>query len=375
LLVGLTDGFPGLVESTRLRKAEAGSLINNTFRNRQLTDAGSRAGIGVFGREILKERIETGSAYRRVKSFLMESHRGYTEPRGDVEANWTDKSCCFCQIAYFPSDDITICGHWRRRLRVPIILGFCFLATFSSLIIDIMLTFPTLLWQVIAASIMVLLAILVVISYLSIIIRGPGYLPYNWSLSHRRHFTWQECMNNMVIYSEQEAFARGADRPPRASFSIDARRIVLRADHFCRWAQSWIGLMNHRYFLLMTSYVALYAFCYLICRVFWVANLKEEWNWLILIGLIATLVTVIPGLIALYYFAQATRNLIDGVTAIELFHNRVRPRTGDNWIENCEEICGERKYCCCWWCPCCTWLDPPESDFPPPSALRTIEQA
>jgi hypothetical protein len=67
-------------------------------------------------------------------------------------------------------------------------------------------------------------------------------------------------MDSIAIYSEQEAFAPAADRLPRASFSIDTRRIVLRTDHFSRWAHSWIGLLNHHYFFLMTSYVALYAF-------------------------------------------------------------------------------------------------------------------
>jgi hypothetical protein len=103
--------------------------------------------------------------------------------------------------------------HYRRSLLSRYL---------SSLVVEITLNFPTFLCQVIADSILLMLLLSIVISCLSIIILGPGYLPYNWSLTRRRHFTWQESIDRIVNYSEQEVFAR-------ANFSIDTSYVTLYA--------------------------------------------------------------------------------------------------------------------------------------------------
>jgi hypothetical protein len=287
----------------------------------------------------------------------------YTDPQPLWVTHWIDKSCCCFNIAYFPDAHFTVCGHWRTPFKVPIIISIVFLITFASLIYDILPVFPKKLYLIIAIATMSFLAFCVILSYFLIIVRGPGYVPYTWERTRRKQYTWEEFMTNMVVYSEQEALARAAARPPRSSFSIDARRFVLRADHFCLWCQSWVGLLNHRYFLLMTGYVPVYALAYLVCRVFWVAWIADgHFSWWILIGAVSTFVTTVPGLIGVHYFCQAARNVIDGVTAVELFHNRAIGKN-QGCVSNCEEICGPLGCCCCWCCPFCVCIEPAEDGF------------
>jgi hypothetical protein len=296
---------------------------------------------------------------------------GYTDSYPpEYEVRWVDKSFCCCKIAFFPDGPFTVCGHWRVRLKVPIFVGLGFLVTFGSLLYDLTGVFPGLLWQSIADGVLILLALSVITSYMAVIIRGPGYVPYSWAKTRRKSYTWKEFMSQMVVYSEQAEAARAADRPPRSSFSINARRFVLRADHFCLWCQSWVGIRNHRYFLLMTAYVVIYAFAYLVARVFWVGHLADgHLNWFALIGGLSTFVTTVSGLIGLYHFSQAMRNLCNGVTAVELYHKRPLVRVGGSCVDNCEEICGRRALCCCWCWPFCICLEPYEdgfySDLPP----------
>jgi hypothetical protein len=294
----------------------------------------------------------------------MNPTQSYTDGLQEWTSPWTDKSCCCCKIAFFPDGNFTICGHWRRRLDVPIIVGICFALTFSSLIYDTLNVFPNLISRLISWSVVSLFALFVIISYLSVIIRGPGYAPYDWDKNKDKQFSWNELMDHIVIFREQEAYARTATRPLRSSFSKNARRFVLRADHLCVWCQSWIGILNHRYFLLMTGYVPLYSLSYLLCRIWWVRWLVDgNFEWWAVIGAVSTFVTTVPGLISLYYFSQGVRNVANGVTGVELFYNRIPQTRSLSCLKNCEEICGSRKWICCWCFPFCCCFEPLEDGF------------
>jgi hypothetical protein len=172
-------------------------------------------------------------------------------------AEWVDQSCCCCHIAYFPPGKFRVCGHWIISLRIPFLAFFGFAVTHASLIYDAPGTLP-MFWWVVTIGATSLVWLCIAVSYIMIICKGPGYVPYNWATTQVLSYAWAEEMANMVLYQEQAQLARGSARPPRSSFSVTARRFVLRADHFCVWAQSWIGLSNHRYFLLMMFYALFY---------------------------------------------------------------------------------------------------------------------
>lgn len=54
--------------------------------------------------------------------------------------------------------------------------------------------------------------------------------------------------------------------PKRSCFSKDARRFVLRADHFCQLGKSWIGLKNYRYYLLTCFHSFLFSISIMLSR-------------------------------------------------------------------------------------------------------------
>jgi hypothetical protein len=147
----------------------------------------------------------------------------------DIHVNWEDRSCCCCEIAYFPDGDFTMCGHWRRHLRIPILVSISFIITFASFVYDTYDSYPSRPFQIFALTLMSFLAFCIMFAYFAIMCRGPGYVPFNWSRSRKTSFTWREFMDNMVAYREQQDFARSNHGPPRSSFSFEARRFVLRA--------------------------------------------------------------------------------------------------------------------------------------------------
>jgi hypothetical protein len=219
--------------------------------------------------------------------------------------------------------------------------------------------FPNPLWQYLAFSVTGFLWLCMAVSYYLIIHRGPGYVPYNWQATRHSSYDWITEMNNIVVFSEQGEQARTSQRPPRASFSINARRFVLRADHFCLWARSWIGLKNYRFFLLMTIYAFLYMIAYAGFRVFWILHIIKKWQWIYLLGSITTLFVIIVGCFALCYFWRGSVNAVRNITQVEL-HKRneageVNPvnEFDKGCGRNCEEICGPRWLMPCWIFPCC----------------------
>jgi hypothetical protein len=283
-----------------------------------------------------------------------------------LRVTWINKSCLCCKIAYFPDARLTFCGHWRVRLKVPILASIFFILIFASFVYDLLTaSFLTFFLKCLIFSIISFFALSLISSYFLIICRGPGYAPYNWSLIHQNHPNWQTAMSSMVIFKEQADFARSSERPPRASFSLEARRFVLRADHYCVWTESWIGIRNHRFFMLMTIYATLYAISYCVFRVFWTVNIvrgSEKFSATWVIGGLATLMIVVPGGLGVFHFFIAFRNLIARQTSVERYHKRTVNKRDSYWAEF-EDICGPRWLCLCWVFPCCACFEPREDGF------------
>jgi hypothetical protein len=299
----------------------------------------------------------------------------YTEPDfAHYQVSWINRSCCLCRVAYFPDAKFTICGHWRIRLGRPILISFGFLAIFASFVYDLLSAerFPgrphTNLWTYVCLGVVSFLALCVACSYLVIICRGPGYAPYNWAYIEDRNPSWERAMSSLVIFEQQAEIARSSRRPAHASYSREARRFVLRADHYCLWTESWIGIRNHRHFMLMTAYIGLFALAYVAFRVLWVLGcVKEEFQYWWLIGAVATVAIVAAGGFGLYHFAIAVQNLIVGVTSVERYkmerHGAPTTPSSQGCVRNCEDVCGHRALCLCWLLPCCVCIEPLEDGF------------
>ena len=74
-------------------------------------------------------------------------------------------------------------------------------------------------------------------------------------------------MNGVAMFQEQVTFAKSNPLPPRSSFSVTARRFVIRADHICAYMQSWVGFKNHKYFIQTTLWSAIYSLLYMVGQI------------------------------------------------------------------------------------------------------------
>lgn len=202
-------------------------------------------------------------------------------------------------------------------------------------------------------------------AFLATIVKGPGYAPYNWVNTRQTKYAWDVEMSNIAIYQQQVDFARRSVRPPRSSFSIDARRFVLRADHFCVWVQSWIGLKNHRQFMLMIFHAFVYAGACIGFRWWWYWDAVQSFRWWTVLGWMSCVINLFIMLFSMYHLSHATRNLARNVTIVEKYNKRKIEVIDKGCMQNCEEICGNRWCLLCWWIPCACCLEPKISGFYP----------
>lgn len=274
--------------------------------------------------------------------------------------------CCFHR-AYFPTAKLTLCNHWIFKPMKPIIISIIFLAIYCSFLYNI-IAFkeegkPLSPMAIIAILLYTIIFFFLIVSYFGIIIQGPGYLPFDYAIHHKTDLTWEEQKATFAIFKQEVDFARENNRPPRSSFSFLARRFVLRADHYCVWTESWIGLRNYRYFLLMTLYAFLFAFLYIISlhwRASYLYNHNDKMKIIHYISLcvpiLVTLFIYVVMYLSLTHFLEAFVNLSHNVTGIELYkatkENKKLPVSYDKGcFKNFSEVCGPKKYCPLWVIP------------------------
>ncbi|EAY10311.1 DHHC zinc finger domain containing protein [Trichomonas vaginalis G3] len=270
----------------------------------------------------------------------------------NYETNWEDRSNCCCNVAYFPDGDFTIVQHFIKNITKPILVTLVSILTFINLAYDIYFSTKSLKQLIILEIVSLIIYLCFFFSYWILIVRGPGYIPYNWSVRKLKSYPWRLMMNSIAIYSQQEHFARMSDRPYRASFSVTARRFVLRADHICLWTNSWVGLNNQRYFILLTFWVVIYGLCWFLLR----------WNWYFVIFrpfkfhqvfalVIAPFFLYMMGF-ALHHFRHAFINAIHNKTIIEKHNKRNTDDFNRGCLNNFEEICGSKYLMFLWPIPC-----------------------
>ena len=276
----------------------------------------------------------------------------------NLKSDYIDESCCCFNIAYFPLGQFTIFEHWRISLNFPIFLFFTILFISITFFYDTLELFPNLKIKFFCYIYLSITLFFSILSYILVIAIGPGYLPYNWCINKKLNYSFEEMMSSIAIYQQQVDFGRTSERPPRSSFSLDARRFVLRADHFCLWTKSWIGLKNHRYFLLLTFWFSLFSLGYIIFKIYWfkyIFNLikySHKFDYKIIPGLISILFIIFLGLFCFYHFIISIKNVFKNLTLIEKWNKRNSPFPNYTCCKNFEEICGTKKLFFLWIFPC-----------------------
>ena len=279
-----------------------------------------------------------------------------------LEANWEDKSNLCCNIAYFPDQKFTMIGNWKRSLIKPTAVTFVSALSLFNLIFDLYEGTSNILTFTFLSNISILVYFCLLFSYWILIIRGPGYVPFNWEINPRKHFSWSKTMSSLAIYQEQVDYARLATRPPRSSFSVAARRYVLRADHFCLWTDSWIGFNNQRYFILFTFWTVIYCLCWIVFKYEWYTHLFRPFKWYHIISLVLIPAVLYIMFFALHHFRHSFCNAAHNITVIEKYKKRSTDDYDRGCFNNFSEICGPKKYVLFWPIPCCC-LNPTVDGF------------
>ena len=108
-------------------------------------------------------------------------------------------------------------------------------------------------------------------SYIGIIAVGPGYLPYYYPY----HCGDRDGLSGVVSNREQMEWVQTQQHPPHVKFFRKARRLVIRADHYCFWSSCFIGRRNFKFFCLFNFWGALYILGYAVWNI---KGLHRLWN-------------------------------------------------------------------------------------------------
>ena len=311
-----------------------------------------------------------------------------------LRTDWIDKSCCCFRIAYFPVGDFSICEHWRMNFKKPILISIFMLASLVFFFLDTSSSiswghsFPTDTLMKTSYSLISVVFFFVALSYFLIIFIGPGYMPYNWCISKQNEYDFETMMSSIAVYNEQMLYGQTHERPERSSFSTDARRFVMRADHFCWWTESWIGLKNQRYFILLTFWFSVYCLLYIGFRYFWAYDIiktcidENKFDFTSLPGWIFVVAFMGLFVFSIRLFLVSIVNLSKNITLIEKWKSQkaqkpiVSYTPGRKTLDNCQDVCGPKECLLLWPFPfICFRPVPPSWDIEPETNLSTYTES
>jgi hypothetical protein len=178
----------------------------------------------------------------------------------------------------------------------------------------------------------------------------PGYLPFFYPTAGRRQFTQDELRSGCAITPQQIQWAKKQEVPARVYFSRSMGWFVIRGDHYCKFTNTWIGLYNHRYFLLATVYTLLYIVVYIAHLAF------QWWNQTLLLLHWKALAMIAISLPFLYQLVTSFGSQIVLVSSncslVDFLRkNKMKYRYYKDFVSNWEDVCGSRKFWWLWWLP------------------------
>ena len=187
--------------------------------------------------------------------------------------------------------------------------------------------------------------ILLIVTWL----KDPGFLPFFYPATDRQTFTSTELRYGTACNDVQKEWARKQPRPARIVFSEGAGRYVIRGDHNCFFTGNWVGLHNHRYFVLAITYL-MFADLIFVLSFLWVA-----WQGKLAMGWIKATALIIITLGFLFLLSQNVFGQLFligwNMTMVDRLKHWDRGQYDRGCLNNYEEVCGPRKYICLWWLP------------------------
>ena len=180
----------------------------------------------------------------------------------------------------------------------------------------------------------------------------PGVLPWTWSETRKKSYTFDEIREGIASREDQWNWAASQDRPERSVFSRTRGYFILRGDHDCFWVNNWIGIRNHSYFIRAVYSGSLFAAATTVLSVkIWRMDAVPVSRPLFYI---LTLIPVGLGLINLTQAFNQSYNISRNQTIVEqlkgLWIGAPNPYR-QSCLRNWEEVCGSRWCLPCWLLP------------------------
>ena len=293
---------------------------------------------------------------------------------------WEEKNCCCFRCVYIPAIEKYFWGSWEVSCKAPFLSLSLLIGTYLFGIIYIFHSIKILSFQLIFLTILFIFAI---VSYLKVMIDGPGYLPFYWSLEASSLNQNQNTTLNTTLNSQSEeidfnnkqdecppdgiistdaqfSWAHSSPRPNRCVLSSIGRRIVLRPDHFCSWTSSWIGQRNHKFFFLFLFWSFLYSVFYSYSVSYHlISHFQYEYfeiTLLFLISISSICFALIFAVYIGYFLVQQLLMIMKNVTNWEKW-NKVDSKRFDKggYLKNCEDVFGSKSFWFLWLFPISPW--------------------
>lgn len=271
------------------------------------------------------------------------------------------RQCCF-RYAYFPAINATFIGHWKVDPYFPIVV---YSLSISAFIIISIIGFSLYSYFEISLIMIILFIFmfLFLYSFTLTIIEGPGYFPF--SFYHDNGLTPTK-WSGIQTTSEQYTWVQLQEkRPPRSIFFRTAHRYVIRPDHYCIWAGSWIGKRNCKFFIIFNFYGMLYLsiFTVYIIRSLIILLFRGEFSVLFALAVIYSFLGIWFTIMTGHIFFESFVHSLKNVTNWEGW-NHIDPTTfqKENCIENLKDVFGETS-ACLWFCPVSPWKNQTDYDI------------
>lgn len=265
--------------------------------------------------------------------------------------------CLGCNLAYFPDINRYFFNQWEVNCMFPIWVVTGFVVSFLIVLWTIVLEFEnsTRIGLLVAFSVVFLIWIC---SYISAVCHSPGYLPFYWRLMQNDQFNYEQQMDGVITMEDQYNFAFYGPRPERSSLSRQARRLVLKADHICKWLANWVGLKNYRYFYQKLIWSLTYFAGYM-SLTFWCIYRMVKINHTPDIHIIIIFVCFIPVFcfsgFLLILFVRHTGYLTHNFSTLQEYKAIQNKNFANPYdlgcFNNCSQTMGPKKYCPIWFFP------------------------
>lgn len=271
---------------------------------------------------------------------------------------WESKDfLCFHDLVYIPKLDSYFYGHWELNLGFPVTVVTLTIISYLFDVISIIPSFNNFVITLILLQ--TVLFILFLYSYLKMIIDGPGYFPFYWPLVPDKNDDESPLINQddpspsgIISTKLQEKWALNRERPNRCILSRSGRRIIVKPDHFCDWAQSWIGKRNSKFFLLFSTYGFFYLLIFLLTDLSaLISTLKENPRPVVSIYLIFFFLSFIFLMLTGVYMSSHCQGMIINQTNWEEWNNIPATRYDKGFRQNIEDVCGSVSEWYLWPCP------------------------